>query len=383
MQFRKLLLLGIGLSLIVGCKTNALVNSTKDKAITGKIQTFINENDLPGLNFSIINKNGKTANYSQGFEDVENRTSLTTNQVFFSGSIGKTYAAALLMQLVDEGKVDLNSKLKTYFPEVGWLSKVPNIEEITIEMLLQHTSGLPRWVMQLEVWEVLHTNPDKIWSYEDRLAYVFNQAPVHEAGKGWAYSDTNYILIGILIEKMSGEYYYDLVRTKILKPFKLKHTYPSEGRTIPNLSMAYSRLPEAFKIPNKVIKDGQYVFNPQIEWTGGSMASTTTDLAKWAKIYFEGELFSKELLTKITTINPNGDKVDAGHSYGMGSFIYHTNQGDVFGHSGFMPGYNSIFAYYPNQKIAVAIQINCDYAGTKMQLTDYLEVLMPIVVGNN
>lgn len=122
MEFRKLLLLGICLSLIIGCKTSVLVNSTKDKAITSKIQTLINENDLPGLNFSVIYKNGKTANYSQGFEDVENRTPLTTNQVFFLGSIGKTYAAALLMQLVNEGKVDLNSKLKTYFPEVGWLS---------------------------------------------------------------------------------------------------------------------------------------------------------------------------------------------------------------------------------------------------------------------
>ena len=66
----------------------------------------------------------------------------------------------------------------------------------------------------------------------------------------------------------------------------------------------------------------------------------------------------------------------------MGSFIYHTKQGNAFGHSGFMPGYNSIFAYYPKEKIAIALQTNCDYAGTKIQLTEYLEKLMPIVLGN-
>ncbi len=364
---------------LVGCKTNTLITTNSNKRLHDKIQRLIQENDLPGLNFSVIYEKGQIENYTAGFSDIEQQVSLSTNHVFFSGSIGKTYAAALLMQLVDEGKIDLNAKLKSYFPKITWLSKIPNIEEITIAMLLQHTSGLPRWVLQIEVWETLHADPDKVWSYEDRLSYIFDQEPVHAAGKGWAYSDTNYILIGMLIEKITGQYYYDLVRTKILQPFQLNHTFPSEGRTIPNLSMAYSRLPEAFKIPNKVVVDGKYILNPQVEWTGGGMASTTTDLAKWAKLYYEAALFSKTLLTKMTTINPKGQKVDGGHAYGMGSFIYHTNNGDVFGHSGFMPGYNSIFAYYPKEKIAVALQINCDYAGTKLPLTDYLDVLMPIV----
>ena len=174
-----------------------------------------------------------------------------------------------------------------------------------------------------------------------------------------------------------------MVNKKILTPFQLKQTFPSESRSIPNLSMAYSKLPDDFKIPNKVISNDQYVFNPQVEWTGGGMASTTSDLAKWAKIYFEGQLFSKNLLTKITTINRNGTKVDAGHSYGMGSFIYHTNKGDIYGHSGFMPGYNSIFAYYPKEKIAVALQINCDYAGSKMPLTGYIDALTQIIIKAN
>lgn len=373
------LLVFIYLIFLAGCKTNALVTTNTNQVITDKINDLIQQNDLPGLNFSIVYENGQTENYSAGFSDIDQQIPLSTDHVFFSGSIGKTYAVALLMQLVDAGKVDLNATLKTYLTDIPWLSNIPNIEEITVSMLLQHTSGLPRWVMQIEVWEALHANPDKIWSYEDRLAYIFNQTPVHAPDKGWAYSDTNYILIGILLEKITGQGYYDLVRTKLLTPFKLNYTFPSEGRVIPNLSMAYSQLPEAFKIPNQVVAEGRYVFNPQVEWTGGGMASTTTDLAKWAKLYYEGTLFSETLLTKIITINPNGQKVGTGYSYGMGSFIYHTKNGDAYGHSGFMPGYNSIFAYYPKEKIAVALQINCDYAGIKLPLTGYLEILMPIV----
>lgn len=338
---------------------------------------------LPGLNLSIIHKNNEEAHYTTGYSDLEEQIPLETNDVFFSGSIGKTYAVALLMQLVDKGKVDLNRRVKDYFPTTVWLDKLPNMATITVANLLEHSSGLPRWIMSMEVWQKLHESPNKVWSYKDRFAYIFDTEAIHPSGKGWAYSDTNYLLIGMLIEKVSGKGYYDLVRSELLSPFNLKQTYPSESRIIPNLSMAYSKLPEAFKIPNKVINEGKYVFNPQVEWSGGGMASTTSDLAKWAKIYYEGQVFSKVLLNQITTINANGTKVHNGHSYGMGSFIYHTKNGEIYGHSGFMPGYNSIFAYYPKQEIAVALQCNCDYAASSMDLVNSLELLMAPVINTS
>jgi len=287
-----------------------------------------------------------------------------------------------LLQLVDEGQVNLTQKIKSYFQEVEWFSQIPNIDDITVEMLLQHTSGLPRYVMKMEVWEALHNDPDKIWTYKDRMSYIFGDEPVHPAGKGWAYSDTNYILIGMLIEKILGEYYYDSITSKILKPKNLKNTFPADKRTIPNLAVGYSQLPPEFKIPNKVVTNGKYVFNPQIEWTGGGMTSTTADLARWAKIYYEGEFFSDELLKKVVTISPNSKKAVNEDSYGMGSFIYSLGNGTAYGHSGFMPGYNSIFAYFPKEKIAIALQSNCDYASQKMPLKSYLNELIPLVKKN-
>jgi len=133
--------------LFINCQTTKSVERhTLNEAVQNKMEQLVLTHELPGFNFSIIYANGQQENYSSGFSDIENQIPLTTDHLFFSGSIGKTYAVALLMQLVDEGKIDLKKSLKSYFPTVNWLTQLPNIEEITIEMLLQHRSGLPRLI---------------------------------------------------------------------------------------------------------------------------------------------------------------------------------------------------------------------------------------------
>jgi D-alanyl-D-alanine carboxypeptidase len=345
-------------------------------SVAALLNRTVTEKNIPGINFSVISSNGQIKNYSAGFSDVENKIELTTKNTFLSGSIGKTYAATLVFKLVESGKIELSKKYIDYFPEVKWLTNLPNINVITIEMLLQHTSGLPRYVLKPEIWNAVHEDPDKVWTYEERLQVIFNEEPVNEAGKGWAYSDTNYILLGMLIEKVTGEGYYDLVRNSILKPIQLHDTYPSNVRIIKNLAVGYSKMPPNFQVPNKTIEDKQYFMNPQLEWTGGGMASTTEDLAKWAKLYYEGHLVSKTSLHDIITPNPNGKNVEGTSSYGMGSFIYDTQHGEAYGHTGFMPGFNAIFIYYPKLGIAAAMQINCDYAGAFFKLNDFMDQLI-------
>jgi D-alanyl-D-alanine carboxypeptidase len=243
-------------------------------------------------------------------------------------------------------------------------------------MLLQHTSGLPRYVIGTTIWDSLQAYPDKVWSYQDRMAFIFDSEPVHPAGKGWEYSDTGYILIGMLIETITGNYYYDEVRNRIIQPMELAETYAADKRELPNLAIGYSSLPETFRMPEKVVLNGKYVFNPQLEWTGGGFASSTPDLASWAKIYYEGDLFADSLLSKIITPNPNGSNIDPGLSYGMGSFIYEHKGEKAYGHTGFVPGFNSVFTYFPEYKIAIAIQVNCDYAAEKMSLLQYIDRIL-------
>ena len=136
---------------------------------------------------------------------------------------------------------------------------------------------------------------------------------------------------------------------------------------MPNLPVGYSGLDDFFHMPGIMVENGRYAFNPQMEWTGGGLASTTADLAKWAKIYYEALLFSDETLETIITPNQHG-VLSEYDSYGTGSFIFNSELGKAYGHTGFVPGFRSIFIYLPQQKVAAAFQTNCDTFEGKLTL---------------
>lgn len=356
-------------------------NVSNDKLIQQVLDSMVVQNEIPGLNFSFIDSNKVQHDFSSGLENMAHKTNLTTTHTMFSGSVGKTYAAAIIFQMADEGRIQLDDKVLLHLPKNNWLRRIPNMEDISVRMLLSHTSGLPRWVMKPEVWDILHKEPDKVWSYEDRFAFVFDEAPVHQAGARWTYSDTNYLLLGYLIETLLEKDYYEVLNERIVMPYKLENTYPSLSRSIERLSSGYSSMPTSFQVPSEVVDSiGQYVFNPQFEWTGGGLASTTSDLIKWVDIYYTKDIISKTRREDMFEINDVGRNVyDQIHSYGMGTFIYSTAYGDAYGHSGFMPGYNTIMAYFPKMNMSLAIQINCDYASKKTKLVSYLETCISTI----
>jgi len=348
------------------------------ESVEHRMAELVDQFELPGMNFSIIYPEGDQLDCSAGFADTDKKILLDPEHVMFSGSIGKTYAVAVLMQLAEEEKIDLDARYISYFPETDWLERLPNMEVITVRQLLEHTSGLPRYINERGVWDSLYFNPDKIWSYKDRMDFILDKESVHDAGKGWAYSDSNYLLIGMLIEKIVAGPYYTEVKSRILETQDLRNTYPGITRKIKNLPVGYSRLDPFFRMPEKVVENGKYAFNPQMEWTGGGFASTTGDLARWAEAYYTARCFSAGSLEQITTINPNGRNIGSGLSYGMGSFIYETKYGKLWGHTGFVPGFVSIFAFLPEHSIALALQVNCDYASEKKRLDQYLEDLLEV-----
>lgn len=343
--------------------------------IQAEVDALVSENNIPGLNVSVY-KLGQVSNFSAGFSDVKKQVPLTADQKLFSGSIGKTYLVPLIDQLIQKGKLKLDDRLIDYVRDVSWISRIPNIEEITVRQLLSHTSGLPRWVMDQNVWKQANEEPNKVWTYEDRMRFIFDADTVHAAGESWAYSDTNYLFLGMLIEKLFDRAYYDILKLDVLSPLGLVNTVPSDQRHIDNLTQAYSELPETFYIPNEVIGDDGYAFNPQLEWTGGGIASTTSDLAKWCHEYYTGDIISDAFKQDIISVGKHGEKCFGDHSYGMGSFVYNTKYGTAYGHTGFMPGYNSIMIYYPNDDISIAVQANCDYASKNMSLVNYTERIL-------
>lgn len=272
------------------------------------------------------------------------------------GSVGKTYVSAVALQLVHEGRFALDDPISKYLGKERWFTRLPNASTITIRHLMTHTSGLVRYELNPRFTADLSANPDKVWTPEDRIAYLFDVRPPFAPGEGWDYSDTNYIVIGMIVERTGGASYHDQLRKRILDPFGLKDTIPADSRTVPGLVQGYAGANNPFGGSDEMIRDGRFAVNPQFEWTGGGLAVTASDLAKWAKLLYEGKVVDASLMDDLLDGVPA--KLGPETKYGLGVIIQPTALGITYGHSGFMPGYQTDVMYFPELKTAIAVQVN-------------------------
>lgn len=312
---------------------------------------------FPGVTAAVVLPDGTAIGLAAGLSDREARTPIKTSDRLLMGSVGKTYVAAVALQLMGEGKIGLDDKVEKWLGGEPWYGRLPNGRDVTVRHLMTHTSGIVRYEFQERFTADLTRQPDKVWSPEDRLAYVFDLTPPFAAGQGWEYSDTNYIVLGLILEKAGRAPYYDLLRKRILKPLKLADTVPAVSRKVPGLVQGYAGPNNPFGGTDAMIKDGLFAVNPQLEWTGGGLACTTLDLARWAKLLYEGKAIRPELVTKMIDAAVPA-KLGPETKYGLGVIVKPTPLGTAWGHSGFFPGYLTEMAYFPDYKIAVAVQFN-------------------------
>jgi D-alanyl-D-alanine carboxypeptidase len=189
------------------------------------------------------------------------------------------------------------------------------------------------------------------------LAYVLDEEASFAPGEGWEYSDTNFILLGMILEEITGRPCYDLIRERILDPLGLENTVPSDSRTIPGLIQGYAGPGNPFGGTDEMLlADGRFVINPQFEWAGGGFASNPGDLARWARALFTGRAFDPGLLP--TMLDGVPARLGPGARYGLGVILQDTPAGPSQGHSGFFPGYLTEMAYFPELDVAVALQVN-------------------------
>jgi D-alanyl-D-alanine carboxypeptidase len=212
------------------------------------------------------------------------------------------------------------------------------------------------------------------------MKYILNETPLHPAGKSWAYSDSNYILLGAIIEKITGHEYYDSFNTLIASQPKLKNTVPANNRQIKELANGYTGFLTKYNFPEKVAEDGMLILNPQMEWCGGGVASTTTDIARWAKLLYEGKVISKESVRKMVTPSNFETDLPDGARYGYGAIISICNGEEYWGHQGFFPGYRSIVQYSPKFGFSIALQINRDNPITDQSLNRMTKSIKELVI---
>lgn len=338
---------------VVGASSQTTADDEKLARIIQKLQSKLDEfrasAKFPGGSVGFVLPDGRSGSVSSGVADAETKRQLKTSDRLLAGSIGKTFVAAVTLMLVEEGKLTLDEKIERWLGSEKWFEQLPKAKEITLRMLLNHSSGLQNHVDNGSFMKAMFKGSGKDIKYEELIAYVLNKKPLFAAGKGFNYSDTNYILVGLIVEKATGKTLYTEITERILKPLKLDRTIPSNSITLPEVANGYFQ--------NKpVIVGGKFIFNPQWEWAGGGFASTAEDLARWARRLYAGDVLRQKSLDEMMQSTTTGE----GAGYGLGVEIVRSKWGKSYGHDGEFPGYLSDMRYFPKYNLAVALQINSD-----------------------
>lgn len=340
------------------CGQTNVANTTALKAaLQLKLDEWHKAGNFPGATLGVVLANGESFGLAVGFSDRDAKTPMKPTDRMLAGSVGKTFAAATALQLVKEGKIGLDDKIEKYLGREPWFARLPNAKDITVRQLMNHTSGLVRYEFKEQFTKDLTANPEKVWKPAELVAYLLDEKPPFEAGKGWDYSDTNYIVLGMIIEKVTGRKFYDEANRRVVKPLKLADTIPQDGPRLKGVVQGYAGPNNPFGGTDAMIVNGKFVINPQFEWTGGGWASTAQDLARWAKMFYEGRAFSLDLLPQVVD-GVAAPMLGRESKYGLGAIIRQTQAGTSYGHSGFFPGYMTDMMYFPDRKIAVAVQVN-------------------------
>ena len=337
------------------------------KALTADLERLRTENALPGITFALILPDGEEIALAVGRADVERDIPMTRDHVMPAGSIGKSFVAATVMALAREGVLDLDARISRWLGERDWFAGIPNAPDLTLRMLLNHSSGITADYISPGMEEVFAVSLDRFGgkdldeqnvTHEDFARAIARTEPTFTAGRGWGYSDSNYILVGLIIEEAAGNFYSE-VRERFLQPMGLGTVVPT-SRQMENLAAGYEADEDRSPLfPPKFADNGRLVLDPAIEWTGGGFAATSLDLARWARLLYGGAAIGeKHLEEMIASANPHAP-ADMSFRYGLGVQVTRSEEfGLRLNHGGYFFGYSSFMEYLPRDRMAMAFQMN-------------------------
>lgn len=318
---------------------------------------------FPGATAAIILPDGSVATAATGLADREDFRAMTSATPMLAASIGKTFVAATILALEDEDLVSRGDLLSVHLGHYSWFESLPNAKTITIDHLLHHSTGLADHVHLpafQHAWAELAAT-DRSIDPQALVAFVLDTPPLFQAGTSWAYSDTGYILLGLVIEKVTGKPWEQAVRERFIDPLGLTDTFASNRPDLPGLAVGYTAADNPFGMPERTADSaGRLLWNPAVESAGGGFASTSCDLARWGHRLFSGTALKAPYLDRLLAGVPMSADIP-GTFYGAGVAIHtETARGWTWGHGGWIPGYVSSLRHYADHGVTVVFQINTD-----------------------
>ncbi|MGE1127581.1 serine hydrolase domain-containing protein [Bacillus wiedmannii] len=304
----------------------------------------------PGI-LAKASNNGKTSSYTAGVADLSTKKPMKSDYRFRIGSVTKTFTATTVLQLVGENRVKLDDSIEKWLPGLIQGNGYDG-NQITIRQLLNHTSGIAEYLKSKDA-DIM--NAKKTYTAEEIVKIGLSLPPDFSPGKGWSYSNTGYVILGMLIEKITGNSYAEEIENRIIEPLDLSNTFlPGNSPVIPgkNHARGYVKIEGTSEL-----KDITY-YNPSLANAAGDMISNADDLNKFFSSLLGGKLLKeRELKEMLTTVPVEGKEV--GDGYGLG--IYETklpNGVSVWGHGGGIPGYMTFAGGVIGGKHTFAVNVN-------------------------
>jgi len=330
------------LLVVQGCATkNELTVSRVDPSMGRRMQMALDaavaEYKVPGAIFALRDMNGDARIWTSGRADLETGEPMSKDLYFAIGSVTKSYTATMVLQLVDDGLVKLDGPIGTYLPGL-----VPRENDITIRHLLGMRSGLGDYGTNPEFAKFLETDPLRVFTPEQLVKLSLDKTG--EPDREFRYTNANYILLGMLIEKVTNNSLQDEMKRRILQPLGMSHTFMLMEMKMPT---PYAR---GYYYEEGKVGDGTYLSHPSVTWTAGGIVSTVADQLIWAKALVEGRLLSPRSHSEQFTMKPAPSKQN--FDYGLGV----VNLNGLLGHGGNLNNcYTSFVGRYHGYDVVILV----------------------------
>ncbi len=356
--------------IVVTCLAAAQIPENLQNNIQQICDKWTVEYGLPGAIVAVTLPDGTTVVAASGYADKEHGFKMLPFHRLHAGSFTKTFAAALALALRNEGKVDLDTSIGRYIGNQPWFRALPDRNSITLRQLLAMKTGLstvlPDALYSPALLESDWADYHPRYTYSQIFGFVSDWRHPLLKEDEYLYTDEQYILAGVVLEAASGEKFEEAVQRRFVYPFELLFTGPSDSRVVAGIAKGYSdastreRHVHAWE-GDSVMTDGVLDINFGYPFTSGHYFSNPQDLARWAKILYSGKAMPGPYLEEMLRFSENDANTgENSHNaaYGLAVIKRNTPHGLVYEHTGGMPGYMTIAAYYPADDFAVAAQSN-------------------------
>ena len=355
---------------------------------------------IPGMSVAIGVRDEVVWTGTAGYSDVLGKVPVKEKDRFGVGSITKTFVARVILQLVEEGKLDLENTATDYV-ELEVVGNVPNADRATLRQLLNHQSGVPTWEFEPSWIRKGRGNEmvlDHVWGKTETLEYATPQlTPArHDPGVRFAYSNTNYTLLGLVIEAVTGNDAAQEIRRRILEPLALKNTFLESFENIPEgyvhhyhyatpefkrIAGVHAEFPE---IRESLVESTAGNLSP--EWTAGGIVASASDIARWARAIRDGELLGPEMRDEVFRYYPPQQPSTNGSQYlqGISRRADYFDGQTGYGHSGGTLGFTAMMYWLEDADVTVVLLTNVGgmHSGLRPSPVGlfYRQVLLPAVM---